>query len=187
MLRSEVAQGLVRTDGVVDVLPALQLLIELGEGRASVGCDFVELLVVGAVGPLDAAIQLRRATRQHEQTNLTQLTGLFEIGGELAAAIDLQSAHRERHALQQVVEELRGGERGGTREHRDDVPAANRVAGAEVMPEHPAGWAHLFGIDLHQIAGMCDAPVLGLAFGPWTAAQPASCYCAGNAAPGWLV
>lgn len=47
--------------------------------------------------------------------NLIELlgTGAIELGGERGAAIDLQSADRERHAVQQGFEELDGGLGGG--------------------------------------------------------------------------
>jgi hypothetical protein len=54
--RSGVTESLTGADGVVGVLPGQQLTIQLGQAPA-VRCDFVELLVVGAMRPLDMAVE----------------------------------------------------------------------------------------------------------------------------------
>jgi hypothetical protein len=50
------------------------------------------------------------------------LTSGFELGGELASAIDWQRADGKGHAMQQCVEELGRGEGGGASVGLDDVP-----------------------------------------------------------------
>ncbi len=101
---SEVAQRLMRTHAVVGLLPLAQLPVERGH-VPSLDRHFVELLVVGAMGPLHVSVQFGRAPRQHEQRNLALLAGQLELGRELTPAIHLQGGDTERHALQQRIEE----------------------------------------------------------------------------------
>jgi len=54
----EVGEGLVWADGVVDLLPVAELAIEDGQ-LVRVGLYLVELFVVGAMGTLHMAIELR--------------------------------------------------------------------------------------------------------------------------------
>ena len=54
-----VAQGLMWADRVIGALPSQQLTIHLQQVPA-LRCDFVEFLVMRAVGALDVAIQLGR-------------------------------------------------------------------------------------------------------------------------------
>jgi hypothetical protein len=60
--------------------------------------DFIELLVVGAMGAFDMAIEFGRARREYEQRQAPSLAGLLEFGGEFAANIDLHGADGEGHA-----------------------------------------------------------------------------------------
>src|ERR1039457_233730 len=89
-------------DSIVDFFPGAQLPIELFHFQRA-GRDLVELLGVGAVGAFDGAVEFRRARRQHEQMQPTLLASLFELGGELASAVDLQGANGELHAVLQGV------------------------------------------------------------------------------------
>src|SRR5712692_12057405 len=95
-------------NAVVGPLPLLQLTVERRQAPGF-GHHLIELLVVGAMGALDGAIEFRRPWRKHEQCNLALLASSLELRGELTAAIDLQSGDAERHALQQHVEEPRRG------------------------------------------------------------------------------
>ena len=54
---SEVAQSLMRTDGVVGAFPGQEFAVELGDGKGE-GGDLIELLGRGAVGPLDLPVEL---------------------------------------------------------------------------------------------------------------------------------
>ena len=54
--RSEVGEGLVRPHAVVDIFPVAELAVEHGK-LVGVRVHFIKLLVVGAVGTLDMAIQ----------------------------------------------------------------------------------------------------------------------------------
>src|ERR1700675_2761781 len=89
---SEVAERLMRTHGVVDFLPLAQFAIELFHFQGT-GRDLVKLLGVSAVGAFDGAVEFGGAGRQHEQMQAASLASLLELGGELAAAIDLQGAN----------------------------------------------------------------------------------------------
>ena len=59
------------------------------------------------MGAFDVTVELGRAGWQDEPGDLARLAGLLELGGELAAAVDLQGADREGHALKECIEELR--------------------------------------------------------------------------------
>jgi hypothetical protein len=79
--------------------------------------ELVELLLVRALGPFDAAVELRGARRQDEEQK-----ALIAAGGlELGAAVDLDRAHRKGRPGQQVLEEARRGHRGGAAVHAKDV------------------------------------------------------------------
>ena len=65
-LGSEVAEGLVRANGVVGVLPRLEEGSELGNTTPHGGAG-IELIAMGAVGPLDAAIELGTPGREYEE------------------------------------------------------------------------------------------------------------------------
>ena len=57
---SEIAEGLVGTDGIVDGLPVAKGPVE-GIHRQVTVVEFIELLGVGALGPFNMAIELARA------------------------------------------------------------------------------------------------------------------------------
>lgn len=82
----------MRADGVVDLFPLPELTIEFSHFQGA-GRDLVELLGVGTVGTFNSAIEFGRAWRQHEQMQAALLASLFELGGELASAVDLHGAN----------------------------------------------------------------------------------------------
>ena len=79
---SEIVQGLVWADGVVDTLPGHELPVQGSHLQGEV-IDLVELLGMGALGQLHAAIELGRARGQHKQPNVPLMAGLFETRLEL--------------------------------------------------------------------------------------------------------
>ncbi len=68
-----------------------------------------ELLPAGAVEALDPAIELGGAGRQDVDRNIVGRTDLFELGHELTSPINLDGPDAEREAIEQIVEEGRGG------------------------------------------------------------------------------
>ena len=68
----------------------------------------IKLVATGGMGALDAAVQLGRSGWQHIQRNVQLLAGGFELGPELAAAIDLDRLDLERRLLLEVVQKVRG-------------------------------------------------------------------------------
>ena len=62
---------------------------------------------MGALGALDAAIQLGRARGQDEEADAACLAGLLEDDLELGAAVHLDGADGEGHGGSQAVEEAR--------------------------------------------------------------------------------
>ncbi len=93
---------------------------------------------MGALGALDAAIQLRGARGQDEEADAACLAGFLEGGLELGAAVDVDGADGEGHAGHEPVEEARGGGGCSAGVGFQHVPAGDDVAGGEVF-EHDAG------------------------------------------------
>jgi len=171
----------VKAHGVVYLLPSAEFAIQLFHLQGT-NRDLVELVGVGAVGAFDGAVEFGGAGRKHEQAQAAPLTSRFELGGELASAIDLQCTNREGHAVQQGLQKLRGGLGGGARVGLNHVPARNHVAGGELLDDHAGQGTHVQGIDLDQIAGPGNRVLLGFADGIGTCPQNAA--TAGNAAAG---
>lgn len=61
-MRSELSQGLVRSNVVVDVFPLKQSLVQGSDVRVAI-IDLIELLSVGALSALDTAIELGASGR----------------------------------------------------------------------------------------------------------------------------
>lgn len=171
LLWSEVAERLVRTDGVVGAFPGAELTVEFRHGPA-IRRDFVKLFVVGAVGAFDRAVEFGRARREHEQGQSAGLAGLLELGRELAAAVDLQRGDGKGHAPEERSEELRSGLGGSLQVDLNDIPAGDHVASREVLQEDAARWTHLFGVEFDPIAGLPNGPKPRLASGPGATTQP---------------
>src|SRR5829696_8397579 len=74
-----VAQGLVRPDVIVVLLPRPQGRLQRGQFEIAV-IELPELGAVGAVHSLHMAIELRRTWRQDEEGNRPFLTGRLELG-----------------------------------------------------------------------------------------------------------
>ncbi len=91
------------------------------------------------------------------------MAGEFELGGELAAAIDLQGADGKGHAVLQGVEELGGGLGGGAGVGLKHIPAGDRIAGGELFEDHAGQRTHVQGIDLDQVTGLRHGVLLGFA------------------------
>ncbi len=157
----------MRADGVVDLLPMPQLAIELFHLQRT-GRDLVKLLAVGAIGAFDGAIEFRRARRQHEQVQAALPAGLFELGGELRAAVDLHRANGKRHAVLQGIEELSRSLRRGASVRLQNIPARDHVAGGELFEDHARDRTHVQRIDLDQVARLKHRVLLGVAHGVGT-------------------
>jgi hypothetical protein len=132
LLRRELTEGLVRPDGVVAELLSEEEPAQLCQRIRRVK-HLVELLFVGALGSLDAAVELGWARRQDEEAKPLLATGLLELGLEFGAAVDLDGLHGTGHALEDGVEEVTGGDSGGPAVDAKDIPAADDVTSAEVL------------------------------------------------------
>ena len=102
MARSEVAEGLMRADGVVDFFPLTEFAIELVHLQRT-RRDLVELLGVSTIGTFNRAVEFGRAWRQDEQMQTALLAGLFELSGKLGTAVDLHRPDRKRHTVLQGI------------------------------------------------------------------------------------
>jgi hypothetical protein len=146
--RSQVFQGLMRTDVVVDSVPFLELTIMGLDARFDV-LDLIKLFPVRPVRPFDVALQLRRARRDDEQADPARLAGLFEVALELRSAVDLDRPDREGELLFHVFQEEGGREARGPMERPAAVPTGNGISSAELEADHPFPEADLDGVDLH--------------------------------------
>ncbi len=73
---SQVAQGLVRANCVVDFFPSPQLAVEFVHFQRARG-ELVELFGMGAVG---RAVEFGGTRWQHEQVKAALLAGLLKLG-----------------------------------------------------------------------------------------------------------
>jgi hypothetical protein len=162
----------MRTHGIVDFSPVAEFAVKFIHLEGKSG-DLIKLLGVGAVGAFDGAVEFGGARRQHEQVQSALLAGLFELGGELASAIDLHGANGERHAVLQSIEELSCGLSGGVGMGLDDVPARDYVAGGELFEDDAGDGTDIDGIDLNQVAGAEDPILPGFAHSVGTGTQSA--------------
>src|SRR5271156_4243029 len=119
-------------NGVVDFSPVAEFAVEFFHFQRA-GCDLVELLGVGAIGAFDGAVELGRTWWQDEPMKAALLAGLFELGGELRTASDLDGADGKGHAMLQGVKELGGGLSGGASVRLQHVPAGNHITSGELF------------------------------------------------------
>ena len=161
LLRSEITQGLMGTDGVIGPFPGLEFVIELGDRERARG-DFIKLLRVGAIGALHLAIKFGRARGQHEQTQAALLTGFFEESGKLTTAIHLQSAQGKGQTTLQGVEEKGGRRGGGSAMDFNHIPARDHVTSRELLQHHAGRRPQVHGVELHQVSGLLHRIILGV-------------------------
>ena len=64
--RGEIAERLMRADGVVDVFPAAELGMEMRDVPV-LGDHLIELLVVRATGAFEVTVESGRTGRNHEE------------------------------------------------------------------------------------------------------------------------
>ena len=76
------------------------------------------------------------------------LAGLFELGGELRSAIDLQGTEGKGHTVQQSLRELSGAGGGRSAMGLNHVPARDYIAGSELLEHDSRHRAHLQSVDL---------------------------------------
>jgi hypothetical protein len=151
-------------DVVVDGFPFTECLVEGFDLEIAV-VDIVELLDVCSVGSLNMTVELWRARGQDEEADTVGLTGVFEGGVELRAAIHLKCFDGERHPPKQSVEEAGGSGGGGSGVRLDHIPAADHVSGSEVFEHDARQGTEVEGIHLDQIPRLSDPVVSGLAYG----------------------
>src|SRR3972149_7729320 len=105
--RGEPGKRLVRAVRVVGGLPGANGRPD----RRQVQVFFValpELLGMRSLSPLDMAVELGRARRQHEEVQPFPLAGFLEDVHELGAAVHLDGVHREGEARLHGPQEVRG-------------------------------------------------------------------------------
>jgi hypothetical protein len=118
--------------------------------------------------PFALPVELGGTRREDEERQASLLASQLELGSEFATAIHLQSGDGEGHAIDQRVQEVRGGERSGAFMHFRHIPTSDHVASREVFQHHSACRSQPFDVELHQIAGLLNGPKKGLSPGPGT-------------------
>lgn len=109
----QVAEGLVRTDGIVDSFSLPQFAVQ-GIEVQRIGVDLIELLGVGAVGTVNRAVEFRRIEEAAR-------TAAVRAAGRVARTRRRTSCRRrsvgrgwgKERAVLQGVEEIGGGLSGG--------------------------------------------------------------------------
>ena len=79
-MRREITERLMRAHGVVDVLPATELEVEMRDVPV-VGDHLIELLVVRAMGAFDVAVESRRTRGARGVVSLSSF--IIAIGVEI--------------------------------------------------------------------------------------------------------
>src|SRR3990172_312547 len=161
------AESLVWSVGVVDILPSAKKLVDLGErgGRCKA---VVELLLVSTLGTLDVAVELGRARWKDKEFDAARAAGVLELGHELGAAVDLDRSDREGHALEDRIQEAGRGVSRGAAMCLQDLPAGEDVAGGEVLEREPGEEGDVSGVHLDDGAGVIRQVLFGLSDAVWT-------------------
>ena len=119
---------------------------------------------VGVVGAFDAAIVLGSFGRQHEERDFEFFAGLFEVGAELAAAVDLCGDEGERELFADGFEEARGVVGGCASEGLNDHLLADGGDGLELLELFAvAGGGQV--VDLDEFTGLFGSLSPGQALG----------------------
>ena len=155
LLGSEVAQGLVRADGIVDFFPGLELLIE-GRHRPARLHHFVKLLPMRPLGPLHMPIQLRGPRREDKQPDLMVATRRLKVSRKLTPPIHLNRPDGKRHAAHQTLQKVLRGPRRCRAVRLHDIPPRQDIPPREVLHQDPGQRPDIEGVDFHQIPGPPD-------------------------------
>ena len=132
----------MRADGVVDSFPGAEFAIEFShfQGAGVTGSNSsVWVRLARSTAPLSWGE--RGGSTKSCKPRL--LASLFELGGELRAAVDLHGADGKRHAVRQRIEELCGGQGGGAGVGWDHIPARDHVPSGELFEDHARHRTHL--------------------------------------------
>ena len=111
------------------------------------------------VGPLHDPVQLGAFRGQDEQRDAESLAGVFELGAEFAAAVDLDRLERVRQVLDDGLQEPLRIAGGSPRVHPCRHELAGRAGCSELL-ERPAVSTDRHVVDLHHLAesGLPAAP-----------------------------
>src|SRR5579859_2928679 len=145
-------QGSVWSVAVVEVSEGVDEVVEFGELVRQVVAG-VELVSPRSVGAFDATVHFRGFWREDVEGNFFGLAGLFELGHELGAAIDLDASDWEGQLSGEFVEEFGGGMGGGARECVGLGEAGDWIVGGELLDGPLAGWPDGEGVDLDETSG----------------------------------
>ena len=147
----------MRSVVVVLMLVAFKFEIERADIQVST-VKRIKLVAAGAIGALDTAVQLGRFGWQHIQRDVQLLTGRFELGHELAAAIDLDRLDLERQLLLEVLQKARGTKCSGSGIGAHDAQSGGRTGGFELLHRKAGLDTHAHVVDLDHLSG-CPGPV----------------------------
>jgi len=116
---------------------------------------------MSALSPLDGAVEFRASRGEHEESDVSFLTGSFESGSELAATVDLERPDGEGHSFFDLIEKGGGRRGGGTAMGLKDVPTGDNIARGEVLEHDARQGPDIQGVQLDQITGYASLIFLG--------------------------
>ncbi len=145
LVGSEVTQGLVGPDGVVDVLPGQELLVQGGHLRRELH-NLIELLRMGALGPLHTAVELGGAGWQYEEAETSALALRLKACLELTTPVHLDGPYREGHPLLESIQEARCCSSCGPGMGLQYIPAGDHVPSSEVLEDNAWEWPDIQGV-----------------------------------------
>ena len=157
----------MRSVVVVEGLESVGHLDDFVEARGEIEAG-VELVSPCAVAALDGAVESGRSGRQDIERQVAFGAGLFELGHELRAAVDLDGFDGVGHLVEDLIEEGGGVAGGGLFAGSGDGPFGAWVIGVELFDGHAGPRMDREGVDLDDVAGLFEGDVAGLADGVGT-------------------
>ncbi len=148
----ELSERLMRSVMVVLMLVAFKFQIERADIQIA-AVKRIKLVAAGAIGAFHTTVQFGRSGRQHIQRDVEFLTGGFELGHELAAAIDLDRLDLERQLLLEILQKARGAKCSGSGIGAHEAQSGGRTGGFELLDRKAGVDMHAHVIDLDHLSG----------------------------------
>ena len=135
LMGGEIAQGLVRSDGVVGPLPPLQLLVQGGHLQRE-RHNLIELLCVGALGALHAPLSLGEWGGKVKSRCRAAGRPARSPPGTQSRRPPRWPARGKDICWRRPSKEARGGGGGGSGVRLHHVPVRDHAPGGEVLQHH---------------------------------------------------
>jgi len=140
---------------IVEVLEGFDQFGDFIDAQGQLGAG-VELVSPCAVAALDGAVELWGSGRQDVEGQVFVGAGLFELGHELQAAVDLDGFDGVGHLEEDLVEEAGGVPGGGLFARSGDGLFGEGIVGVEVLDGHAGQRIDREGVDLDDVAGLFE-------------------------------